>query len=533
MVDATEFKEAAKNGNLVPLHTCIFSDQLTPVTAYRCLVKEDDRDAPSFLFESVEPGSRVSSVGRYSVVGAQPAIEIVAKEDKVSIMDHEAGTLTEEIVEDAMMVPKRISEVWKPQLTDGLPDAFCGGWVGYFSYDTVRYMEKKKLPFSRAPKDDRNLPDIHLGLYDDVIVFDHVEKKAYIIHWVMIDRYSSIEDAYSDGMKRLEKLLARVLDIDPPRLSPGSVKLHTQHFGPLLKNSNMTSDEYKQAVLRAKEHIQAGDIFQIVLSQRFERRTFADPFEIYRALRVVNPSPYMTYLQARGCILVASSPEILTRVKNNRVVNRPLAGTVRRGKTPEEDKVLEEQLLKDPKQCAEHTMLVDLGRNDTGKVSKHGSVKVERLMNVERYSHVMHISSTVTGELHDHLTCWDALRAALPVGTVSGAPKVKAMELIDQMEVSRRGPYSGGLGGVSFTGDMDIALTLRTMVFPTGTQYNTMYSYKDAQLRREWIAYLQAGAGIVADSVPDDEHRECQNKAAGLARAIDLAESAFVNSHEV
>ncbi|KAJ6720558.1 AMINOBENZOATE/ANTHRANILATE SYNTHASE [Salix viminalis] len=533
VVDATEFKEAAKNGNLVPLHTCIFSDQLTPVTAYRCLVKEDDRDAPSFLFESVEPGYRVSSVGRYSVVGAQPAIEIVAKEDKVSIMDHEAGTLTEEIVEDAMMVPKRISEAWKPQLTDGLPDAFCGGWVGYFSYDTVRYMEKKKLPFSRAPKDDRNLPDIHLGLYDDVIVFDHVEKKAYIIHWVMIDRYSSIEDAYSDGMKRLEKLLARVLDIDPPRLSPGSVKLNTQHFGPLLKNSNMTSDEYKQAVLRAKEHIQAGDIFQIVLSQRFERRTFADPFEIYRALRVVNPSPYMTYLQARGCILVASSPEILTRVKNNRVVNRPLAGTVRRGKTPEEDKVLEEQLLKDPKQCAEHTMLVDLGRNDTGKVSKHGSVKVERLMNVERYSHVMHISSTVTGELHDHLTCWDALRAALPVGTVSGAPKVKAMELIDQMEVSRRGPYSGGLGGVSFTGDMDIALALRTMVFPTGTQYNTMYSYKDAQLRREWIAYLQAGAGIVADSVPDDEHRECQNKAAGLARAIDLAESAFVNSHEV
>lgn len=314
-----------------------------------------------------------------------------------------------------------------------------------------------------------------------------------------------------------------------PRLSPGSVKLHTQHFGPLLKNSNMTSDEYKQAVLRAKEHIQAGDIFQIVLSQRFERRTFADPFEIYRALRVVNPSPYMTYLQARGCILVASSPEILTRVKNNRVVNRPLAGTVRRGKTPEEDEVLEEQLLKDPKQCAEHTMLVDLGRNDVGKVSKHGSVKVERLMNVERYSHVMHISSTVTGELHDHLTCWDALRAALPVGTVSGAPKVKAMELIDQMEVSRRGPYSGGLGGVSFTGDMDIALALRTMVFPTGTQYNTMYSYKDAQLRREWIAYLQAGAGIVADSVPDDEHRECQNKAAGLARAIDLAESTFVN----
>ncbi|KAK7857398.1 anthranilate synthase alpha subunit 1, chloroplastic [Quercus suber] len=528
--DGAKFVEASKNANVVPLYRCIFSDHLTPVLAYRCLVEEDNREAPSFLFESVEPHPIVSRIGRYSVVGAQPTKEIVAKENKVTIMDHEEGTLTEELVEDPMVIPRRISEGWKPQLIDELPGTFCGGWVGYFSYDTVRYAEKKKLPFSKAPKDDRNLADIHLGLYDDVIVFDHVEKKTYVIHWVRIDRYSSVEKAYKDGMKRLEVLVSKVHDVDPPRLSPGYVSLDTHTFGASLEKSTMKSEEFKDAVIKAKEHIKAGDIFQVVLSQRFERRTFADPFEVYRALRIVNPSPYMTYLQARGCILVASSPEILTRSKENKIINRPLAGTVRRGKTKEEDESLKVQLLSDAKQCAEHVMLVDLGRNDVGKVSKNGSVKVEKLMNVERYSHVMHISSTVTGELNDDLTCWDALRAALPVGTVSGAPKVRAMEIIDTLEVTRRGPYSGGFGTVSFSGDMDIALALRTMVFPTGNRYNTMYSYnKDGTKRQEWIANLQTGAGIVADSNPDDEQQECQNKAAGLARAIDLAESAFLD----
>ncbi|KAG4191587.1 hypothetical protein ERO13_A07G103700v2 [Gossypium hirsutum] len=526
---SVKFREASKNGNLVPLYRCIFSDHLTPVIAYRCLVKEDDRDAPSFLFESVEPGLMASSVGRYSVVGAQPSIEIVAKENMVTIMNHEEGSKIEEIVDDPMTVPRRIMEQWEPQRIDELPEVFCGGWVGYFSYDTVRYVEKKKLPFSSAPLDDRNLPDAHLGLYDDVIVFDHVEKKAFLIHWVRLDQYSSVDEAYNDGMKRLETLVSRVHDIDPPKLPAGSIKLYTRLFGPKLEISSMTSDAYTEAVLRAKEHILAGDIFQIVLSQRFERRTFADPFEIYRALRIVNPSPYMTYLQARGCILVASSPEILTRVKKGKITNRPLAGTIRRGKTPKEDLMLEKELLADEKQCAEHIMLVDLGRNDVGKVSKPGSVKVEKLMNIERYSHVMHISSTVTGELLDDLTSWDALRAALPVGTVSGAPKVKAMELIDQLEVTRRGPYSGGFGGISFSGDMDIALALRTIVFPTATRYDTMYSYKDASKRQEWVAHLQAGAGIVADSVPAEEQRECENKAAALARAIDLAESSFVD----
>ncbi|KAH0664019.1 hypothetical protein KY284_028950 [Solanum tuberosum] len=527
--DSVKFKEAAKHGNLIPLYRSIFSDHLTPVLAYRCLVKEDDREAPSFLFESVEPGLKASNVGRYSVIGAQPTMEIVAKENMVTIMDHLEGSRTEEFEEDPMSIPRRIMEKWKPQCINELPEAFCGGWVGFFSYDTVRYVEKKKLPFSNAPMDDRNLPDLHLGLYDDVIVFDHVEKKAFVIHWVRLDRFASVEEAYNDGTTRLEALLSRVHDIVPPTLASGSIKLHTSLFGTSLKKSTMTSEDYQKAVLKAKEHILAGDIFQIVLSQRFERRTFADPFEVYRALRIVNPSPYMTYLQARGCILVASSPEILTRVKKKTVTNRPLAGTIRRGKTLEEDYMLENQLLHDEKQCAEHIMLVDLGRNDVGKVSKPGSVKVEKLMNIERYSHVMHISSTVTGELLDHLSSWDALRAALPVGTVSGAPKVKAMELIDQLEVTRRGPYSGGFGGISFTGEMDIALALRTIVFPTGTRYDTMYLYKDINKRRDWIAYLQAGAGIVADSDPADEQNECENKAAALVRAIDLAESSFVD----
>ncbi|KAL1544832.1 ASTRA complex subunit [Salvia divinorum] len=227
----------------------------------------------------------------------------------------------------------------------------------------------------------------------------------------------------------------------------------------------------------------------------------------------------MTYLQARGCVLVGSSPEILVRVNKQKVVNRPLAGTSKRGTTGNEDEMLKMKLLQDEKQCAEHIMLVDLGRNDVGKVSKSGSVKVEKLMTVERYSHVMHISSTVTGELLDHMTAWDALRAALPVGTVSGAPKVRAMELIDQLEPTRRGPYSGGFGGVSFQGDMDIALTI---VF--------RYLYKDGNMRQEWIAHLQSGAGIVEDSQPDDEQLECERKVAGLAKAIDLAESAFVNN---
>ncbi|KAG0571817.1 hypothetical protein KC19_VG045300 [Ceratodon purpureus] len=483
-----QFLEAAQRGNLVPVYRRIFADHLTPVLAYRCLVKEDDREAPSFLFESVENGKSVN-MGRYSMVGAQPSMEIIAKEDCITILNHEKGTREEKISDDPMNEPAEIASKWEPVKIDSLPDVFCGGWVGYFSYDTVRYVEKKKIPFSSAPKDDRGLPDIHLGLYNDVLVFDHVTKLVYVLHWVHVDQFDSPESAFKDGSLKLD-LLAGRLQNPGVKLSSGSVEMSVEQYGQSTPKSNFTPEQFKDSILQVKEHILAGDIFQLVLSQRFERRTFADPFEIYRALRIVNPSPYMIYLQARGTIMVASSPEILTRIAKGTVVNRPLAGTRRRGKTPDEDVAMEKDLLADEKECAEHVMLVDLGRNDVGKVSKAGTVKVEKLMEVERYSHVMHISSTVTGELLDELSSWDALRAALPVGTVSGAPKVRAMELIDELEPTRRGPYSGGIGGVSFSGQMDIALALRTMVFPT-QRNDTMYSYKQTHSRREWVVHLQ------------------------------------------
>jgi anthranilate synthase component 1 len=282
---------------------------------------------------------------------------------------------------------------------------------------------------------------------------------------------------------------------------------------------SMSQAEFEEAVRRAKAAIAAGDAFQIVLSQRFERSTTVDPFEIYRALRIVNPSPYQVYLQARDCILVASSPEIACRVRGRTVTNRPLAGTRPRGASPERDRSLESELLADPKERAEHAMLVDLGRNDLGRVCDPGSVRVERCMEVERYSHVMHLSSTVTGALRTGLDAWDALRATLPVGTVSGAPKIRAIQIIDELEAVRRGPYAGAIGVAGFDGDMDMAIALRTMVIPTR-----------GVVGAPWTVHLQAGAGVVLDSDPTAEHQETLHKSAALGRAIDLAEQAFGGS---
>jgi anthranilate synthase component 1 len=293
--------------------------------------------------------------------------------------------------------------------------------------------------------------------------------------------------------------------------------------------SNFTPQAFERAVKECKAYIAAGDAFQIVLSQRFERTSRADPFEIYRALRIVNPSPYMIYLQAAGSILVASSPEILCRCRDGIVTNRPLAGTRRRGASPEEDRRLERELLSDHKERAEHIMLVDLGRNDLGRVCEASSIRLERVMDVERYSHVMHLSSTLTGRLRAGLDCWDALRGTLPVGTVSGAPKVRAMQIIDELEPTRRGPYAGGIGAVGFGGDMDIALALRTIVIPTRQFVERHPHARSVPGHREsWAVHLQAGAGIVADSSPRHEYDETVGKAAALGRAIDLAEHAFV-----
>ncbi len=523
--DRGTFRELARRGNLVPLVRRIFSDQLTPVLGYRRLVAADERTAPSFLLESVENGDKQ---GRYSFIGAQPSVEVIARQHAVTIEDHGAGQVRCERHDDPLDVPRAISAGLKPAMHGDLPGAFCGGWVGYAGYDSVRYVEEGKLPFGGAPDDDRGLPELHLGLYETVAVFDHARKMVYAVHWVRVEEAARVDAAYDAGVAALDRFVERLQTHSVP-LPAGSIAMDLAQRGSAAIRSNMTQNQFEAAVVRAREYILAGDIFQVVLSQRFERETTADPFEIYRALRVVNPSPYMIYLQARGAILLASSPEILCRVEAEAqaglgantdlkrvVVNRPLAGTRKRGATEEEDLALERELLADEKERAEHIMLVDLGRNDVGRVAIKGSVSIDRMMEIERYSHVMHISSTVTGTLADGLDSWAALRAALPVGTISGAPKVRAMQIIDELEPMRRGPYGGGIGVVSFDDQMDIALALRTMVVPV-----------QAHQGSKWMVHLQAGAGIVADSKPSSEYEETVNKAAALARAIDLAEQAF------
>lgn len=522
LIEGYATANAGKTPNLIPLYSRIMGDQLTPILAYKSLVSEEhDKSAPSFLFESVVNGTQQ---GRYSFVGARPLLEIVSKGHSVEIIDHGKGTTSDiEFCKDPLAIPEDLSKDWRPAVPNELPRVFTGGWVGYCGYDTVRYVYQGKLPFEHAPKDDRNLPDMHLALYTDTVLFDHATKLAYAVSWVNLDDFDSVEAAFQHGKDRLDTLTRQLQQ--RPNLAFGRVDLSLQQRPNKPKNSNFTEQEFMQAIEATKEHILSGDVFQLVLSQRFERKTTADPFEVYRALRVVNPSPYMAYLQSKESIIVSSSPEILCRVEESRrVTNRPLAGTRRRGATEEEDQALEKDLLQDEKELAEHVMLVDLGRNDVGKVAQAGTVKVDKLMEIERYSHVMHISSTVTGQLKTELSCWDALRAALPAGTVSGAPKVRAMQILDELEHSKRGPYGGGFGHVSFTGGMDMALALRTMV--------VVNDVDTTEERPEWTIHLQAGAGVVMDSVPESEFEETVNKAAALGRAIDLAESSFVYNQE-
>jgi anthranilate synthase component 1 len=515
--DLEHFRTLGRTGNGVLLRRRLMSDQLTPVQAYRRLVAPDERTAPSFLLESVEGGS---AVGRHSFLGSRPVLEVIARGHEVEVIDHRSGRRHLSREEDPLAVPQRLTAGLTLARDDGAdararPPGFVGGWVGYAAYDTVRYLEPRKLPFAAAPRADLDLPDMHFGLYRQVVVFDHVDKILSCYGTVLLDEHDSIESAHAAGAAALDELVRR-LQAPALRLAPGEIELDLSQVPGGGLDANFTRAGFEEAVRRAKGYIAAGDAFQIVLSQRFERRTEADPFDVYRALRIVNPSPYMIYLQAQGSILVASSPEILCRVEGDLVTNRPLAGTRRRGATGSADAALERELLGDQKERAEHVMLVDLGRNDLGRVCRVGSIALPRLLEVERYSHVMHLSSTVTGRLRDGLGAWDALRATLPVGTVSGAPKVRAMQIIDELEPTRRGPYAGGIGMVSFSGGMDVALALRTMVIPTA-------------LRRgqEWTVYLQAGAGIVADSDPASEYQETVSKAAALGRAIDLAEEVF------
>ncbi|MDY3552503.1 anthranilate synthase component I [Gemmata sp. JC717] len=490
-----EFAALAREHTVVPVYRRLTADTLTPVSAF-CKLQEGDW---SFLFESVVGGERV---GRYSFLGAGPFRTFEAFGTR-TVTREGAKAVEGESADPLRVLEEMIGEFRAPHLP-GLP-RFCGGAVGYAGYDTVRYVER--LP--NAPADDRGLPDLSFGFYDRMVVFDHAAKTILAVAHARTRANDDLRAAYAAACRQVDELVERlqrgVADLQLTDIDPKAPRAAAGARPPLA--SNFTRAGFEAAVEKAREYINAGDAFQIVLSQRFRTETTARPFDIYRALRVVNPSPFMFYLRAGAVTLVGASPEIMCRVENGVITNRPLAGTRRRGATPEEDAQLATELLADPKERAEHIMLVDLARNDVGRVAELGSVKISDLLTVERYSHVMHLSSTVTGKLRPELTAFDAMRASLPAGTLSGAPKVRAMEIIDELEPHRRGPYGGAVGYVDFGGNMDTCIALRTMVLLGQT------------------AYVQAGAGLVADSVPATEYQETVDKAASLLRAIEVAET--------
>ena len=462
---ASEAHALAPDHSAVPLVRELFADMLTPVRAYAVLC---GGEGPGFLLESVEGGERLA---RYSFIGYRPRELALGEGSPLDALDSVAA--------------ERVAPL------PGLP-RFHGGAVGYLGYEVARHFERIPASTGEAPP----MPEAAFLAADDLAVFDHVTRKL-----LLITIHRPAVEAYVDAERRLDEMeerLAQDAVATTPR--PGA-------NGSASWQSNLARGSYEAMVDAAHEHILAGDIFQVVLSQRFSKPLAARPFDVYRALRSINPSPYMYYLAlGGGRAVVGTSPEMLVRVEGTQVETRPLAGTRRRGRTPDEDASLESELLGDDKERAEHVMLVDLGRNDVGRVARPGSVRVDRLMAVERYSHVMHISSTISGELAAGATSLDALRSAFPAGTVSGAPKIRAMEIIAELEPDRRGVYAGALGYVGFGGNLDMAITLRTLVIAGGT------------------VYVQAGAGIVSDSVPAREYEETLNKAGAMFAAVETAE---------
>lgn len=484
-----EFTELAQQAALVPVYRMIYSDTLTPVSAFCRAGWARDR----FLFESVVGGERV---GRYSFLGGDPFLRIEAFGREVVVTENDQEI--RQTVEDPLTELDQLLLQYQAVHLPGLP-RFVGGAVGYAGYDIVRYSEKLENP----PEDDRHLPDMSFALYDAMIIFDHIRKTILVVVHARLDG-TPADTAYARACRRVDEI-CRQLQEHHDGLSMPDVELDGQPIPSW--TSDFTQPEFEQAVQTAQEYIRAGDIFQVVLSQRLEVETVAEPLDVYRALRVVNPSPFMFLLQTPHSTLVGSSPEIMVRVEDRVATIRPLAGTRPRGQTEEEDQALEAELLADPKECAEHVMLIDLARNDVGRIAEFGTVKLSDLMVVERYSHVMHITSNVTGRLQPGLTSLAALRAGLPAGTVSGAPKVRAMQIIDELEKHRRGPYAGAVGYIDFTGNMDTCIALRTLVMTKGK------------------TYVQVGAGIVADSVAASEYQETLNKARGQLTAIALAET--------
>lgn len=493
--DRESFKSFLSEGNLIPVYKEILADTDTPVSAAMKL-----GGTPSFLLESVVGGEKWA---RYSFLGSRPSRVIKSWGNKIEIIDDATETKIFE-TEDPLEFIKREIIQYKPVSVLGLP-RFYGGLVGYIGYDMVRYFES--IPDEHRP--GLELPDMFFMVSDTVVIFDNLKGKIKVVSNTHV-KNKSPEDAYREAEEKIEDIIERLRQSEmrsQKNRSMFDIQRSTKDFKHLGYGSSfVTKESFENAVLRGKDYIMSGDIVQVVLSQRFERETYVNPFDIYRALRVINPSPYMYYIDTGDAKLVGSSPEILVRLEGRKVILRPIAGTRKRGETEEEDSVLEEELKKDPKEIAEHIMLVDLGRNDVGRVAEIGSVKVTELMNVEKYSHVMHLVSNVEGTLKDGLDAFDVLRACFPAGTVTGAPKVRAMEIIEELEPMRRGPYAGAVGYLSYSGNMDTCITIRTLVI------------KDNKV------YVQAGAGIVADSIPDREYTETVNKAMGMMRAVDMAE---------
>ncbi len=472
-----EVKSLVGQGNLVPIYREINADLETPVSAYLKVA----RPPYSFLLESVEGGERIA---RYSFLGTEPYGVIKTGPG------HKDGN-----VDPLLPIQEEMSR-YKVVSVDGLP-RFHGGAVGYLAYEAVGHFERLPSPES----DPLGLPESVFMLTTTLLVFDHLRHKIQVVSHANLD--GDVERAYALAAARIDGLVQRLQE--PLRFEPQGSKSPAKEGPPL--SSNISRERYHRIVERSKEYIYAGDVIQVVPSQRLARPTSAMPFDIYRSLRAINPSPYMYFLELDDFHIVGASPEMLVRVEDGVVSTHPIAGTRPRGSTPQDEEALEEELRTSEKERAEHIMLVDLGRNDIGRVSRPGTVEVTQLMDVEKYSHVMHLVSHVTGKLKPGCTAYDALRACFPAGTVSGAPKIRAMEIIAELEPDKRGPYAGAVGYFSLSGNMDTAITIRTIALKDG------------------VAYVQAGGGVVADSDPEAEYEETLHKAQALLRAIEDAEA--------
>jgi anthranilate synthase component 1 len=485
-----EFCRLAERGNLVPVYREIMADMDTPVTAFR---KIDDGQH-AFLLESIEGGEKWA---RYSFLGSRPSLIVRSKGKRVEVVRD--GEVTVEEHDDPTVLLRTLLARYTPVEVSGLP-RFVGGAVGYLGYDMVRHFEQ--LPTDLP--DTIGAWDSFFMVTDTLLIFDTVKQKIQVVATVHLDGAVQLEDAYANAVKRIDALV-NCLRTPLAVTSTTVPAVCSVEFSSTFKQA-----DFEASVEMAKEYVRAGDIIQVVLSQRMSGDLTVDPFDIYRVLRTLNPSPYMFFLRCGDTIVTGASPEVMVRKEGNHVELRPIAGTRPRGATPEEDSNLAEELLADPKERAEHVMLVDLGRNDLGRVCCTGSVKVSELMVIERYSHVMHIVSNVQGELLEGCDAFDLVRATFPAGTLSGAPKIRAMQIIDELEPVRRGVYGGAVGYVSFSGNMDLAIAIRTLVV------------KDGKI------HLQAGAGIVADSDPALEWQETVNKAMAVRRAVECAEKGLV-----